>query len=121
MARHGVVALRLVPYPVAVAQGPDPQPTVVPSALPSVRARVLAVAAVIVGGVCGALIGYAFADLQCTGDCTGWKGAGLIAGALIAAVGVAVIAVLTLRAMDEWQDTARRERRSLDLDGESER
>ena len=91
-----------------------PEQTVVPSALPSGRARALAVLAVLVSGACGALIGFAFADLQCDGDCTVWKGIGMITGALIAAGGVAIVAVLTLRAMDEWQDTAKRERDSLD-------
>lgn len=60
------------------------------------------------------MIGYSFADLQCTGDCTNWKGIGLVIGALFASVGVAIVAVLTLRAMDEWQDTSRRQRETLD-------
>lgn len=100
------------PYADDVSSGPEQ--TVVPSALPSGRARALAVVAVLLSGACGALIGYAFADLQCTGDCTTWKGIGMVIGALIAAGGVAVVAVLTLRAMDEWQDTAKRQRASLD-------
>lgn len=89
-------------------------PTVVPSALPSGRARLLAALAIIVGGTCGAMIGYAFADQQCIGDCTMWKGIGLVVGALFASIGVAVVAVLTLRAMDEWQETTERERKRLD-------
>src|SRR5690606_11368724 len=35
-----------------------------PSAAPSVGARVLAFAAILVAGVCGGVIGYAFIDLQ---------------------------------------------------------
>ena len=97
-----------------MSSDPDAQPTVVPSALPTGRARALAVIAVVVAGVCGALIGHAFAELQCTGDCTTWKGVGLVVGALIAASGVAVVAVLTLRAMDEWQNLAARQRQALD-------
>ena len=73
------------------------------SALPSVRARALAFVAVLAGGACGALIGYAFATLQCRGDCTTIGGIGLITGAVAAAGGVAVVAVLTLRAMAEWR------------------
>ena len=92
----------------------DIQPTVVPSALPSGRARALAALAILVGGTCGALIGYSFAELQCTGDCTLWKGIGLVVGALVASVGVAIVAVLTLRAMDEWQTTTEQERKKLD-------
>lgn len=89
-------------------------PTVVPSALPSARARALAVLAILIGGACGAMIGYAFVDLQCSGSCTLWKGLGTVGGAIFAAGGIAVVAVLTLRAMDEWQDTAARERAKLD-------
>jgi len=60
------------------------------------------------------MIGFSFVDLQCTGDCTTWKGLGLIAGAAFAAIGVAVVAVLTLRAMDEWQTTTEKQRKQLD-------
>ena len=60
------------------------------------------------------MIGYSFADLQCTGDCTMWKGGGLLVGAITASVGVAIVAVLTLRAMDEWQTTTEQERKKLD-------
>lgn len=73
------------------------------SALPSPLARALAFAAIVLAGLCGALIGWAFIDLQCTGDCTTPSGIGAIVGGLIAAAGVAVVAVLTLRAMGEWK------------------
>jgi len=97
-----------------VASKDDTQPTVVPSALPSGRARALAAVAILIGGVCGAMIGFSFAELQCSGDCTTWKGIGLLIGAAMASIGVAVVAVLTLRAMDEWQTTTERERKKLD-------
>jgi hypothetical protein len=73
------------------------------SALPSVQARALAFAAIIIAGICGALIGWSFVDLQCHGDCTVPNGAGSVVGAIIAAAGVAVVAVLVLRAMGEWK------------------
>ncbi len=73
------------------------------SALPSVRARALAFAAIVVGGVCGALIGWSLARLQCTGRCGVIEGIGALVGAASAGGGVAVVAVLTLRAMAEWQ------------------
>ena len=73
------------------------------SALPSVRARALAFLAIAVAGACGGLIGWAFVNLQCTGDCEVAKTIGAVTGALIASVGVAVIAVLGLRAMGEWK------------------
>jgi hypothetical protein len=79
---------------------PDEPP---PSALPSVGARALAFAAIVVGGVCGALIGYAIADVSCHGDCTVPDGLGALVGGAMAAGGVAIVAVLVLRAMGEWR------------------
>lgn len=73
------------------------------SALPSPLARGLAFAAIVVAGLCGALIGWAFVDLQCEGSCSTASGAGAVVGGVAAAVGVAVVAVLTLRAMGEWK------------------
>lgn len=73
------------------------------TALPSVGARLLAVAAILVGGGAGGLIGWAFVDLQCTGACSGPRAVGAVTGAVAAAVGVAVVAVLCLRAMSEWR------------------
>ena len=75
----------------------------VESALPSTGARVLAFLAILVGGVCGGLIGFAVTDLQCSGGCGTGKGIGGLVGALIGALGVAVVAVLALRAMGEWK------------------
>ena len=86
----------------AEAPGPPPEDEGA-SALPSVAARLLAFGAIVLAGICGALIGYAFTDLQCEGDCTAATGASAIVGAAIAAGGVAVVAVLALRAMGEWQ------------------
>jgi hypothetical protein len=73
------------------------------SALPSVPARAIAFAAILVAGVCGALIGFSYVRLQCTGNCATPTGVGALTGAAIAAGGVAVVAVLTLRAMGEWK------------------
>ncbi len=67
------------------------------------QARALAFAAIIIAGICGALIGWSFVDLQCHGNCTVPNGTGSVVGAIIAAVGVAVVAVLVLRAMGEWK------------------
>jgi hypothetical protein len=74
-----------------------------PSALPSRTARALAFVAIIVAGVCGGLIGYAVVKTSCHGPCTTPKGVGSITGAVIAAGGVAIVAVLVLRAMGEWK------------------
>ena len=73
------------------------------SALPSARARALAFLAILVAGVCGALIGYSLVDLQCRGSCTTPSGIAAVLGALCAAGGVSVVAVLVLRAMGEWK------------------
>ena len=74
-----------------------------PSALPSARARLLAFAAILVAGACGALIGYGIAGAQCDGDCAAASGVGALVGAVAAAGGVAIVAVLALRAMGEWR------------------
>lgn len=80
--------------PTGVTGGPD-------TALPPLFARVLAFLAVFVGAAAGGFIGYAFAEL---GNFEGFMG-GLIVllTGLGCAGGVAVIAVLTLRALGEWR------------------
>lgn len=80
-----------------------------PSALPSTTARILAFASILVGGLCGGLIGWAFVDLQCEGDCGTVSGASGLIGALVGAGGVAVVAVLALRAMGEWRTIQHRQ------------
>lgn len=108
-----------------------------PTALPSVAARALAFVAILLGGLCGGLIGYAVTDLQCgtpeasvevdaagrpvagaaiperdpddAAGCRTTAALGGLAGAVVGAGGVAVISVLVLRAMAEW-------RRELEVD-----
>lgn len=83
---------------------PDALPaTHLKAAAPSKPARGLAFGSIVIGGVCGGLIGYAFTDLQCEDGCTAWAGLSGVLGALIGAIGVAIVAVLVLRAMDEWE------------------
>lgn len=79
---------------------PAPRPV---SALPSVRARLLAFGAILVGGLCGGLIGSSTVAVGCHGSCATPEGVGGVIGAVVAAAGVAVIAVLVLRAMGEWR------------------
>jgi high-affinity Fe2+/Pb2+ permease len=84
---------------------PSPQrrdATAPASAEPSVASRALALAAIVVAGVCGGLIGWALADLQYKGN-GAVMGVAIFVGAVILAGGVAVVAVLVLRAMTEWQ------------------
>lgn len=77
-------------------------PEYAPSSLPPRRARVLAFLAIVVGGVCGGLIGYGFTDLTCTTNCTTLAGGFGVLGAVVGAAGVGVVAILGLRAMGEW-------------------
>lgn len=72
------------------------------TAAPPLVARVLAVIAIVVAGLCGGLIGYAVMDLQCSDGCTTLAGFVGVGSAALAAGGVAIVAVLTLRAMSEW-------------------
>ena len=83
--------------------GATPDDDYAPSALPSTAARAVAFASILVAGLCGGLIGWAFVDLQCDGDCGLLAGASGLFGAVVAAGGVAVVAVLALRAMGEWR------------------
>ena len=73
------------------------------TARPSLLSRVLTVAAVFGAGALGGLIGWAVVDLQCTGDCDMATGAGTFVGAVIAALGTALICVLAVQAMAEWK------------------
>jgi hypothetical protein len=80
-----------------------------PTALPSVTARVLGFAAILVSGAVGGFIGYAFTDLQChSGSCATPDAIGGLVGAIIGAIGVAVVVVLALRAMGEWKTIQQR-------------
>jgi len=85
-----------------------------PSALPPTGARIAAFVAILVAGVCGGLIGYAFVDLQSDGDSTVLAGIAGLVGAVVFAVGVGVVAVLALRAMGEWRVIEHRQQRADD-------
>jgi hypothetical protein len=74
------------------------------SALPSPGARVAAFVAICLAGLAGALIGHSLVELQCDGDCALPLGLGIFAGAVIAAGGMSVVAVLVLRALGEWRE-----------------
>ena len=102
------------PTPPARPAGAPP----LPSAAPPTSARALAVAAIVVAGICGGLIGYGIVDIMSAADAgpeassSGGVGAivGGVVGAVLAAVGVAVVAVLVLRAMTEWKTIEERAR-----------
>jgi hypothetical protein len=88
---------------------PPESPDYAPTSLPSTGARVLAFAAILVGGLCGGLIGYGFTDLQCADGCATLAGGAGLLGAVLGAVGVGIVAVLALRAMGEWSARSRPE------------
>jgi len=62
----------------------------------------IAYLAVVLSGLFGAAIGYGLVDVSRGSTGTG-KAIGALVGAVIAAVGVGVVAVLALRAMAEWR------------------
>jgi uncharacterized membrane protein YbjE (DUF340 family) len=71
---------------------------------------VAAFAAIILGGAVGGLIGYLLVDIQCTGSCALPLGLGTFFGAVVAAGGMSIVAVLVLRALGEWREVEQRER-----------
>ena len=73
-------------------------------------ARAIAFTAILLGGVAGGLIGYALVDLQYSGASSVPAGLGLLVGAVVCAAGLAIVAVLALRAMGEWREITDRER-----------
>ncbi len=79
------------------------------SALPAPVARAIAMAAIMFGGLAGGLIGYTLVRLQCHGGCTVQRGIGLLVGAIAAAAGMSIVAVLVLRAVGEWRELERRD------------
>lgn len=67
-------------------------------------------AVILLAGTCGGLIGFAVAELQCDGNCGLLVGVGTLIGAVVAAGGVAIVAVLALRAMAEWDTVQERKK-----------
>lgn len=80
------------------------------SALPSPLARIIAFVSILVGGVAGAVIGFALVDIQYSGEADWPRGVGVLIGAAVAAGGTAIVAVLVLRALGEWRDIGDRAR-----------
>jgi len=74
------------------------------SALPSRTARTVAFLSIVVSGVAGGTIGFALVDVQCTGNCAMSSGIAMLIGSVSFATGMAVVAVLGLRAMGEWRE-----------------
>ena len=62
------------------------------------------------GGALGGVIGSSFVTLQCRGDCSVPSGIGMLVGTIVTALGVAVVAALTLRACATSRRRVRRSR-----------
>jgi hypothetical protein len=71
----------------------------------------MAFVSILVGGLAGALIGYALVDVQCDGECGVPLGLGVLVGSVLSAGGTAIVAVLVLRALGEWREMSDREQR----------
>lgn len=80
------------------------------SAIPPRTARTIAFIAILAGGLLGAVLGHTLVAVQCSGECGVANGLGLLTGAIVTAGGMAVVAVLALRAMGEWHEIRDRER-----------
>jgi hypothetical protein len=74
-----------------------------PPTMPSRTAFLTAFMSVVVAGFFGGVIGYGLADIDCTRSCDGSRLLSTVIGAVVAAGGVGVVAVLVLRAMAEWR------------------
>jgi hypothetical protein len=67
------------------------------------QVRILSFAAICAGGLLGGLIGWAFVRLQVSGDSSVPEALGALVGAVVCALGIAVVATLVLRAVNEWR------------------
>jgi hypothetical protein len=94
--------------PLGPYDGPVPGRDAPLSALPAPIARVAAFVAILLGGLAGGLIGYTLVRLQCHGSCDAPRGLGALIGAVVAAGGMSVVAVLVLRALGEWKEVEHR-------------
>jgi len=79
---------------------PDAPPT-----LPSRTAFLLAFLSILVAGLFGGIIGYGLGDISDEGNGTLQPLLWAVIGAVIAAGGVGIVAVLVLRAQAEWRHT----------------
>lgn len=70
-------------------------------AAPPHQARWLALSAILIGGFLGATLGFGIGDVM--GGTANWKAGGAFVGGVTAAVGVGIVANLSLRAMNEWR------------------
>lgn len=79
------------------------------SALPSVRARVIAFVSILAAGALGGATGVWFMGTQCDGECSVGTGLSMWFGTVLLALGTAVVAVISLRTVAEWNSARRAE------------
>lgn len=91
------------PEPRAARDFDDGGDEQVPPMLPSRGVYLLAFTAVVVAGILGGIIGFGIADVGSGSGAA--RFVGTLLGAVIAAGGVGIVAVLVLRAMAEWRRT----------------
>ena len=92
----------------ASAQTAAPQtPTFDTGPGPGKGAFIIAYGLTVLSGVLGAVIGYGIAGVQCdvlrSSNCSSSQAIGALIGGAFGAIGVGIVAVLTLRAMAEWR------------------
>ncbi len=78
----------------------------------------MAFAAILLAGVCGGLIGASLVNLQCSGNCATPSGLAAVFGTVVCAGGVAIVAVLVLRAMGEWRTIKQEQLEGPDDEGD---
>lgn len=83
------------PLPFEGLVAPTPE-----DASPPTPARWLAFVGVLVGGLLGGLIGYGVGDIL--GGSSIWAAVGALLAGVGCAIGIGIVASLTLRAMNEW-------------------
>lgn len=88
---------------------PEKPPSPVPlrSAVAPRNVRIAAFVAICSGGLLGWFIGFAFASIQVSGNTTTIGAIGGFIGAVAGALGIAVVATLVMRAMNEWRSIER--------------
>jgi hypothetical protein len=74
-----------------------------PPTMPSRTAFLLSFVSVIVAGVFGGIIGYGLVDISSVTSTSSERLLGALVGAVVAAGGIGIVAVLVLRAMAEWR------------------
>lgn len=96
--RHGSLQRRDDRSPLLYTDLDAPAPV---DPTPPTAARWLAFGSILLGGLLGGLIGYGTADLLVDSSLVVTLGG--LGGAIAGATGVGVVAMLTLRAMNEWK------------------